>query len=73
MNSATTTSNRKTSATANSGTLIYCIIKRVLLKPPTTDPLTHRPLSTYPPTHRPLTHRLIDLRHQLTLKQKTRL
>ena len=50
---------------------------KILLKSPTTDPPTtnppiHRPLSTYPPTHRPLTHRLIDLRHQLTLREKTR-
>lgn len=37
-------------------------IHRVLLKPPSTDPLTtdssiHGPLSTYPSTHRPLTDR----------------
>ena len=40
----------------------FCISinRRILLKPPTTDPPTHQPLCIYPPTHRPLTHQPTD-------------
>ena len=42
---------------------VFCLslLQRVLLKSPTTDPPTHRPLTAYPPTSY----------HELTLKQRS--
>ena len=67
-----------TSILAPSIDLICQLIKMLstcftrLLKPPTTDQLTQRPLTTYPSIHRPLTHRPTNGLSSIYVKIETR-